>query len=304
MKKNSIKKRKIIFYFQGGLGNQLFQFASALAISSITDREVYFDLTSYNKSFADKRSFHLDQLLISAGILPYKSNELHYWLVKILYKLSLNKKSNIFKMFNYIIETNPIYFKTKENNFNWDYLKSCNKNNTIYIYGFWMNEMYFINQKNVIIHDINQFFDSKFADTISKDILYGIHLRFFVKEDARKNDPNLFLEDSTYYSKAIEYFNIEKRAINFSVFSHDIPKAKMVLEGLGFDSVFFNYISDNDDMESFYKLSKTPNLIISNSSYSWWAAFLRNNLNLPTLTISPLECEMLPYIPKGWLQIN
>ena len=57
-----------------------------------------------------------------------------------------------------------------------------------------MNEMYFINQKNVIIHDINQFFDSKFADTISKDILYGIHLRFFVKEDARKNDPNLFLE--------------------------------------------------------------------------------------------------------------
>ena len=304
MKKNIIKQKKIIFYFQGGLGNQLFQYASALAIASVTDREVYFDLTSYNKSFADKRSFHLEQLLILAGILPYKSKELHYWLVKIFYKLSLNRKSNIFKIFNYVIETNPIYYKNSSSNFDWKFLNSLDTHNTIYIYGFWMNEMYFINQKNIIINDINQFFDSKFAHTISKDILYGIHLRFFVKDNARNNDPNLFLENSTYYAKAIEYFNIEKKAFNFSVFSHDIPKAKIVLEGLGFDSVYFNYISDNDDMASFYKLSKTPNLIISNSSFSWWAAFLRNHLSLPTLTITPLECEMLPYIPKGWLQLN
>lgn len=66
-----------------------------------------------------------------------------------------------------------------------------------------------------------------------------------------------------YYHAAMQYFEGP-----FVVFSDDPEKAKQII---GIDA---EYIEGNHYMVDFYLMSKCDHFIISNSTFSWWAAWL------------------------------
>lgn len=76
-----------------------------------------------------------------------------------------------------------------------------------------------------------------------------------------------------YYQKAIDYFQQIYRNITFVVFSDDINKAKKVLP----KEVSYIFVENSSPIEDLIKMRTCNHFIISNSSFSWWGAYLGTN---------------------------
>lgn len=73
------------------------------------------------------------------------------------------------------------------------------------------------------------------------------------------------LMKTRYYGEAIDQFPQRK----FLIFSDDIEFCKANFQG-----ELFGFDESETDLESFNKMASCTDLVISNSSFSWWAAYL------------------------------
>lgn len=110
-----------------------------------------------------------------------------------------------------------------------------------------------------------------------------IHFRAYSNENVQHFHPE---QDSTYYKKAISLFPDK----NFVVFTDDIEKARKVV------NIDCPYIC-GDPMVDFYLMSKCDGGIISNSTFSWWAAWLGGGeVTIPKKWFT----SKAPYPDKGY----
>ena len=119
----------------------------------------------------------------------------------------------------------------------------------------------------------------KYKDEIkalfSEDIGYLPYVAMHVRRGKNPINPdepayseNPFYVDlmkTKYYADAIDQFPRRK----FLIFSDDMEFAKANFQG-----EIFGYDESETDLESFNKMASCTDLIISNSSFSWWAAYL------------------------------
>jgi len=73
-----------------------------------------------------------------------------------------------------------------------------------------------------------------------------------------------------YYEYALKKFDSEK--YEFFCFSDDIDDVKK-----NFDVKKFNFLENNNELDDLYCLSQCDSVIMSNSTFSWWGAWLNNN---------------------------
>lgn len=112
----------------------------------------------------------------------------------------------------------------------------------------------------------------------------GIHLRVGgnpINPDEPRYMENPFytnLANTGYYLKALEHFPHGK----FIVFSDDMDYAREYFQGAR-----FAFDDSKDDLEAFNKLASCQNLIMANSSWSWWAGYL--NQHVEAKIICPSE---------------
>lgn len=133
----------------------------------------------------------------------------------------------------------------------------------------------------------------------------GIHLRvgknpLDPSEPAYSENPFYTnLSHTGYYIKALEHFIGGK----FIVFSDNLEFAKTYFEG---DRFAFD--ESADDLEAFNKLASCQNIVMANSSWSWWAGYLNNQSG--AIIISPSETAwyadgiVRTKVPESWIQIN
>ena len=89
------------------------------------------------------------------------------------------------------------------------------------------------------------------------------------------NQPNHHpLMPLEYYSQFLSEHKDEYKKI--FIFSDDINWAKEVYKG---EKFIFPSFDSNDDLYSFVLLSQSQSIVIANSTYSWWAAWLNDNRN-------------------------
>jgi hypothetical protein len=106
-----------------------------------------------------------------------------------------------------------------------------------------------------------------------------------------------------YYERAIASFPDDTL---FLVFSNQMARCKKQLSG---NKRNFYYIEGESHYHDFYLMSLCKHNIISNSSFSWWAAYL--NLNPEKKVIAPFpwlnpKCGMdfKDVIPNDWTVIS
>lgn len=134
----------------------------------------------------------------------------------------------------------------------------------------------------------------------------GLHIRTYIVDKAEDitlqtmytehvHPPNLpFLET------AIAYFEGDPL---FVVCSDCIPWAKKALAHIDRKFIFVedSYLND------FYLLSMCDHCIISNSTFSWWAAYLNTKPNSTIIAPVPFKFSYYPVddiLPKEWVRIN
>lgn len=296
----------IITKIQGGLGNQIFQYAIGRHLAYINNTELKIDNSSYKQ---DKlRRYGLDKLNITGTIATEDD------LKKIgIPEMSstdfvLRIKRNIFKRIESTKNLNERrYIKQPSFKFHPEILRL--KNN-IYLEGSWQSEKYFKDIENIISEELtlkNKMLNdsNNFLALIRKNNSVSIHIR---RGDYASNPEftNYYgLCSIDYYKEAIKKISGKIENPHFFLFSDD---PAWVEENLKFDFPK-TFISGNNlpESEELILMSKCLHNITANSSFSWWGSWLNNNPD--KIVISPKKwfngCahNINDLRPSSWIKI-
>ena len=256
---------------KGGLGNILFQIATtkSLSIDNNTDYSLN-NLISHLK-FLDSDNIHNPNLKHSFEYLK------------------------LFKGLNHT----PIKSKIKVLTFPFEFIEVDQINEDVLIDGFFQSEKYFKHNRN---HILDMFvFDFKLDkkyDFLEEKKTTSIHVR----RGDYVNQPNHHpVQTLNYYLDSIDMLKDDTDL--FIVFSDDINWCK---ENLKLDNII--YIENEKDYIELYLMSICTNHIISNSSFSWWGAWLNRNENKKV--IGPLRWfgDAIKHntgdvLPENWIKI-
>jgi hypothetical protein len=283
----------IIARLQGGLGNQLFQYAAAKALATRLNRS--FKLDAITSLKGDKlRQIALHQL--EAGFeLATKSEIRKFVFFPTLYR----HKPALFSKIG-----RRIY---RERSFSFDQ-KFLRLRNPIFLDGFWQSPRYFEDIESIIRDD----FQVR-PELIKKVVQKGNELSAApsIAVHVRRGDflnPKIAayhgVLEPGYYEKAIEL--VKQKIPNATVhfFSDDIEWVKENIPAAA--STEFVSSPNRSAIEDFYLMTRCQHHIIANSSFSWWTAWLNDKPG--KIVVAPkswfaVDLDTKDLIPRDWIQI-
>lgn len=262
-------ERKIILKMQGGMGNQMFQYALGRALQEKVKSKLVLDISDYQ--YDKKRKFSLDFFNISNNVEIDSSGKYNYlydqrrnWLIKLAVKLFPNVLFR-FGSFWGIYIWEAVSFHP---------LKLSDKRSTLFVHGLWQSESYFYEVNDIIKKELRVKFSflSQLCKEFSKQIKnnsVAIHIR---RSDylSKKNKNHVL--SMNYYYNAINYIDSVSNSSQFFIFSDDI---EWVENNLDLDNRNIVFVDINlFDYEEFYLMSLCKHFIIANSTFSWWASYI------------------------------
>lgn len=265
----------IYFTLRGGLGNMLFQIASVNAIALSKNTQASFG------SLDD----HLNYLNHEKHFNPKLGHSYEY------------KHLNMFK--NMVTEKVPL--GTKVYIYPFHYTDIEIPENDVILDGFFQSEKYFINYEKEIrelfkpTKEIVNIINTKYGELLKGETI-SLHVRRGDYVNNTNNHPPCSLD---YYNEAIN--TIGNGLV--LVFSDDIEWCKNTFKGNR-----FVFIENEKDYIELYLMSMCKNNVISNSSFSWWGAWLNNNLNKkvvgPKRWFGPyIRHNTNDILPEGWIKL-
>ena len=122
------------------------------------------------------------------------------------------------------------------------------------------------------------------------------------------NIPNMGLADSSYYQRAMQEIDLHEKGTTFVVFS-DSPD--MIPEMKVFDNkrtICIKSPSSVRAIENLRLMSLANHMIIGNSTFSWWAAYLRDSPNRVVIAPRPwLDDKSFnerDLLPPDWITLG
>lgn len=289
----------IIVKLKGGLGNQLFQYALGrhLALKNQTDLKL--DTSFYNDQVGvTPRQYELAVFKIRAKIAS--SGEINKIIglqppriiQKILNKLHLNYHKQ-----NYIQEDSL--------NFQSSFLSW---HNNIYLDGYFQSENYFADIRPEILKELSLMPDAENKVTVLSQKISSVNsVSLHVRRGDYANLPeaNYFhgLCSLDYYQAALKIIQNKITEPHFFIFSDDLSWCRANFSNLQNVEFVTNYSPAQD----LILMSRCRHNIIANSSFSWWGAWL--NQNITKIVIAPKRwfnnqnIDIRDRLPATWLKI-
>lgn len=262
----------------GGLGNQLFQIAAANHIAYMLNKKFTIDLSFYNRDIENNtsRNFVISKIFN----LPIKYVEF-----SLLERLIIKLKFTNFLAFTILNDNNYRYFK------------SLNEKNIFLMQGYFQNHLFFKDSIEILKKSINLK-----RNTLKNSVSIHIRRGDYLLPD----NQNYFAKCSLdYYKNSIlklsKLINLDNHS--FYIFSDDIDWCKRNIK-LNYKTIFRD---SYDEVEDFLFMSNCENNIISNSTFSWWAAYL-NDYKYKRV-IAPKEwykhkTTTNNFYPKSWIKMK
>lgn len=288
----------IIIKLKGGLGNQMFQYATGFALALKNKTQQKIDISNYDHVTRDTpRKFALNVFNISSPIAL--SEEISGVSSKgFLSKLGNLINQKIFR--NYYLDFHPDFLNKIGNKI------TLGKN--IYLEGIFQSEKNFSEFTPQIQKEFTfkkELFDEKvkqLSEVLQKEDSVSIHIRRGDYIHDKKTNKYHGVCPIEYYQEAINLIKEKVSKPTFYIFTDD---EKWVTENFP----FYTNISKNHfkDYEEMYLMSQCKHNIIANSSFSWWGAWL--NKNSAKIIIAPkkwVNKRPNPHpnvIPETWIKI-
>lgn len=282
----------IVVKLQGGLGNQLFQYAFGRNLALKRGEDLLFDEAGLNSQQVIKRNYSLTPFNIAAQVArPEQITKIKYPL-GIFSELIRIFQSKILRLF--YIGWNPHLLNSRRH----------------YFAGFFQSYKYLEPIRENLLTEITlkDNLGEKYNDLLEKmrsmnSVSLHVRRGDFVSDPYTKAAHYTFgLE---YYEAAIESMNAKISNPVYFVFSDDIAWVKDNLKINS--SVIFVSAPSTRDFEELILMSKCKNNIIANSSFSFWGAWL--NQNQEKIVIAPSKWnnvyanEYKDLLPPEWLKL-
>lgn len=291
----------IISNIIGGLGNQMFQFATGRALSIHTKQSLALDISGFNSyplhnGFELQRVFKLPSSVASESDIAKVIGRFPALAIRIGLP---SKYCKLIARHNYIKEPSFKY---------WDGLLELPGNH--YLDGYWQSEKYFKDFSEQIRRDF--VFRSEMTEA-NKSIALQIKDSCSVSCHIRRGDyvANIKAYQThgvcslDYYANSIDLIRAKLISPRFFIFSDDQDWVKSNLT-FPENSVF---VGGNHGIHSFRDMqlmSLCKHHIIANSSFSWWGAWL--NPNESKIIIAPKKWFSVAIddgdlIPDSWIRL-
>lgn len=279
----------------GGLGNQLFQYAVGRALAERNSSKLQLDL----RHFESKRAFSygLDNFNIDAvvgndrSLPPSKQDRLRYLAWRYLSK-------------------NPQMVREKNLSFDPTILEA---KGSLYLQGYWQSYRYFAEISEQIGRELTWVNPpSDLNESMLNRIRSGPSIALHVRRGDYVTNPQANQFHGTcpphYYRIGVQQIieQIQCKPTVF-VFSDDLQWA---VENIHTDceSVFVSHNDSRAAHEDLRLMSACQHQVISNSTFSWWAAWL--NRNPQKLVVAPArwfaasKARNEDLIPENWIRID
>lgn len=260
----------IIIKVQGGLGNQLFQYALYYSLKK-QHKNVFMDYNWF--ATVNPKEYRRNCLKIIDSQIPECtkgqrlrfSNNGNEMLAKIGRKLHLKKR--IYREREYAV-----------------YDEKIKEFDNVYLEGYWQNPQYFQEYRQELKRIIRfPIVNDSYFEKVKKKIIetnsVSVHIR--LGDYLTKNDEYGGICTRKYYDNAL--YMIQTNIVNpvFFVFSDEIDRVKEWFKG---NNVFFVDNNADPDYKDFQLMQLCKHHIIANSSFSWWAAWLGQDNNSVVIT--------------------
>jgi hypothetical protein len=293
-----------IIELRGGLGNQMFQYATARGISN-------------GKKIIVDPSFIIKHQKVGHAFTPRELDLLVFKDIKLKiagksYIRILHTPGYLHEAIRRLLLPGLTFYKQKENEFIPEILSN---NKSAYISGYFQSEKYFKHIRKQLLGEfrfpeLDTENGQHSVQIKSSNNSVSIHVRRgdYLKPDIKSYHGILPID---YYKRAVDFLKSYISRPNYFVFSDDPEWCKVNLNFLGENVSFIqNNILPGDAWKDMYLMAQCKHHIIANSSFSWWGAWLSdfsNGLNLaPYRWFNPemATFEINDIVPSSWHIIN
>lgn len=291
----------IIVKLQGGLGNQMFQYAFACILAKRNNDTVLLDNSFFN--YKDKK-------------LGFTPREFELEIFNNDYKKATQKeiisfdKLSVLNRFKKKCGLNyPIKYIEEYSKYN-PYLLTINQD--VYLQGYFQSYKYFVGYED-LVKKLFSFNANKLSNS-NKQIIKRIKETNSISIHIRRGD---YVEDKAtnayhgicsleYYLEAIKLLESRYENLTLFFFSDDIEWVKITFKNIKHQKFFVNNNVDNSYVDMLLMSSCKCN-IIANSSFSWWGAWLNNNslkvVVAPELWNQNKNFDASNLLPEEWIRL-
>lgn len=135
-------------------------------------------------------------------------------------------------------------------------------NDNFHLKGYWQSEKYFEDYKDEVLSA----FDIPKFNRLNKTV--SIHIR---RSDSLRFMDKLPQPTEKYFHQAIDRFD---NLYNFLIFTDDLDFCKKIFKGSRFE-----FSQEKEAKRAMGQMASCMHNIIVNSTFSWWGAYLNDNLN-------------------------
>ena len=268
----------MISHIMGGLGNQMFCYACGYAMAKEKVQELKLDKNRYTASY--DRSYGLDAFQLDypedAHVHVFPQSYFGKVCRELYYRL--------------------MYCVIKDNNIEQFMLRAAKDRKQPYLYGLFQDERYFLKYRNEIKRQFTLKSPSddykRFAHEVTPHSL-SVHIR---RGDYTKLGICMGID---YYIKGYAYIAEHSNIDLIYVFTDDVAWCK---ENIDFvhSTIYVKDAYHLSDAEEMLAMSCCTNHIISNSTYSWWGAWLGTK---DGITIRPANWTITK-CPVRWVTLE
>ena len=288
----------VIVNLIGGLGNQMFQYAAGRALTLARGEPLRVDVGGIGP-----RQFELSQIFRCVADIASTDEvrrTLGWQAVLVVRRILARPEFAAVRVKGFIVEPHFHY---------WPGIRSVPV--TAYLHGYWQSERYFSDASAALRADFSfrrpmSEVNASLAEKIGRCAAVSLHVR---RGDYLSNPRTHAVHglcSVDYYRAAIRLVAERVAAPEFFAFSDDIAWVRENLD-IGFPC---HYVDHNRGAESYNDMrlmSLCQHHIISNSSFSWWGAWLAANPS--RIVIAPKQWfqktshDTSDLIPDDWIRI-
>ncbi|MCK9409942.1 MAG: alpha-1,2-fucosyltransferase [Bacteroidetes bacterium] len=291
----------VISKIVGGLGNQMFQYATSRALALKNESDLLLDISEFQTYTL--RPYELGCFSLHVNIADPSA------LRRIVYPAGTLRTA--YRWLKSTAKTGkPPIRKYSEPHFHFDpnvFLQHGN----VYLDGYWQSERYFKDIEHVIRNDFRFKHqpDSVNLDLIQKmgnECSVSLHIRrgdYVADERSNAVHGTMGIE---YYKNAVQYIVEREANPQFYMFSDDRQWIEQNFK-IPFPITFICHNTGSKSYEDIRLMSMCKHNIIANSSFSWWGAWLNNNAS--KIVIAPKKWFNDPtkdtkdLFPESWIKL-